>query len=341
MRNVKKIACYVIMSVMVLLVFCNITVFGANGQKIAIDYTSSEGPLHNASFSIYRIGDVSGNKIIPNSVFDAYSVSFDISDAEKMTTLAQTVSAYALRDDIVPNFTDTTDENGIADFDGHIFEEGAYLYICKKHFQNGNIYFCEPVIVVLPYGDGDSVVSKPKYEVVPEDMESISVAYRLLKAWNEDEENIRPPEIEVQLLRDGEIYDTVTLNIDNNWRHQWDNLSVRYHWTVTEKDVAHGYLVSLSKNEKTFFLVNSVTNEEDTTSPDESTTVPENTTSPDETTTTPVNTTTPNETTTIPDEPELPQTGALRWPIPYLACAGVFLFIVGYAIYRKSEVADE
>ncbi len=315
--------------------FFSFTSFASNGQKITIEYISTDGPLQNAAFSVYRIGDVSGNKIIPNDVFDAYSVSFDISDAEKMSTLARTVSAYALRDDIVPDFTDTTDKNGIADFNGHIFEDGAYLYIGEKHFQNENIYFCEPVIVVLPYGDGESVVSKPKYEVVPEDTESISVAYRLLKAWNEDEENSRPPEIEVQLLRDGEIYDTVTLNKDNNWRHQWDNLSVRYHWTVTEKDVAHGYLVSLSQNEKTFLLVNSVTDEEDTTIPDESTTEPEDTTSPAETTTS------PTETTTKPDEPELPQTGALRWPIPYLACAGVFLFIVGFATYRKSELSDE
>lgn len=315
--------------------FFSFTSFASNGQKITIEYISTDGPLQDASFSIYRIGDVSGSKIIPNSVFDEYSVSFDISDAEKMTTLAKTVSAYALRDDIVPDFTDITDKNGIADFDGHFFEDGAYLYIGEKHFQNGNIYFCEPVIVVLPYGNGDGVISKPKYEVVPEDTESISVAYRLLKAWHEDEENNRPPEIEVQLLRDGEIYDTVTLNIDNNWRHQWDNLSARYHWTVTEKDVAHGYLVSLSQNEKTFLLVNSITNEEDTTLPDESTTVPVDTTSPSETTTS------PTETTTQPNEPELPQTGALRWPIPYLACAGVLLFIVGFATFRKSELADE
>lgn len=331
----KRIICCIFTAIMVLSCFFSFTSFALNGQKITIEYISTDGPVTNASFSIYRIGDVSGNRIIPNSVFGSYSVSFDISDAEKMLTLAQTVSAYALRDDIVPDLTDTTDRNGIADFDGHVFEDGAYLYIGEKHFQNGNIYFCEPVIVVLPYGDSDSVISKPKYEVVPEDTESISVAYRVLKGWQNDAENNRPPEIRVQLLRDGEIYDTVTLNIDNNWRHQWDNLSARYHWTVTEKDVANGYFVSLSKNEKTFLLVNSVPEEEDTTSPDESTTEPEDTTSPSE------STTSTTETTTKPDEPELPQTGALRWPIPYLACVGVFLFIVGFATYRKSELADE
>lgn len=330
----KKIICCIFTVIMILSCFFSFSSFAANGQKITIEYISTDGPMQNASFSIYRIGDVSGGKIIPNNVFDAYSVSFDISDAEKMTTLAQTVSAYALRDDILPDFTDTTDKNGIADFDGHFFEDGAYLYIGEKHIQNGNIYFCEPVIVVLPYGNGDSVISKPKYEVVPEDTESISVAYRVLKGWQNDTENNRPPEIEVQLLRDGEIYDTVTLNKENNWRHQWDNLSVRYHWTVTEKDVSPGYLVSLSQNEKTLFLVNSAPKEEDTSIPDESTSEPEDSTSPSETTS-------PDETTTQPDEPELPQTGALRWPIPYLACAGVFLFIVGFATYRKSELADE
>lgn len=328
--------------------FFSFSAFAANGQKITIEYISTDGPIQNAPFSIYRIGDVSGRNIIPNSVFGAYSVSFDISDAEKMTTLAQTVSGYALRDDIMPDFTDTTDINGVADFEGHLFEDGAYLYIGEKHFQNGNTYFCEPVIVVLPNGDDDRVVSKPKYEVIPEDTENISVSYRVLKAWQNDEENNRPKEIQVQLLRDGQIYDTVALSKENNWRHQWDNLSVLYHWTVTEKVVAHGYRVSVSQNEKTFLLVNSVTEEEDTTTPVESTTTPVSTTSPTETTTSTESTTsptetttTPDETTTTPDEPDLPQTGALRWPIPYLACAGMFLLIVGYATYRKSEAADE
>lgn len=330
----KKIICCIFTIIMLMSCFFSISSFAANGQKITIEYVSTDGPLDNVSFSIYRIGDVSGSKIIPNSIFDDYSVSFDISDSEKLTTLAKTVSAYALRDDITPDFTDITNENGVADFDGRVFDAGAYLYVAEKHFQYGNIYFCEPVIIVLPYGDEDSIVSKPKYEVVPEDGESISVAYRVLKGWKNDEENVRPPEIQVQLLRDGEIYDTVTLNIENNWRYQWDNLSSRYHWTVTEKDVAPGYLVSLSQNEKTLLLVNSVPDEEDTTVPDEPTTDTESTTSP-------AQTTSPSETTTTPDEPELPQTGALRWPIPYIACAGVFLFIVGYATYRKSETADE
>ena len=62
--------------------------------------------------------------------------------------------------------------------------------------------------------------------------------------------------------------------------------------------------------------------EETTTTPDDSTTRPQGTTKPD-------------------DEDKLPATGALRWPIPYLAGFGLLLIIIGYAKIRKSELADE
>lgn len=45
----------------------------------------------------------------------------------------------------------------------------------------------------------------------------------------------------------------------------------------------------------------------------------------------------PNETPTTPEEPRLPQTGALWWPVPVLACAGLAALCVGAARRRNSE----
>lgn len=310
----------------------------ADGQKITVDYSTSEENLQGAVFHIYRLGDVSGTRIIPNDTFSAYRVNYDISDAEKMTSLALTLSAYILRDDIVPLYTDTSAENGVVDFDGMNFSEGAYIIMADKHRQNECTYFCEPLLVVLPYGDEDNIIIKPKYEAVPDDTETISVSYKVLKSWVEVEGKEKAVEIEVELLRDGEVYDTVTLSESNNWRYQWDGLSVFYHWTVTEKYVLGGYVVSLSQYDKTLLLTNSGygPGEEETTASPVETTSPENTTVDEDTTS--QSETQPGE--DKDDEPELPVTGMLRWPVPYLALAGVFLFIVGYAKYRKSELKD-
>lgn len=332
----KRTVCIIIAVVLMLL--CSFTAFAENkNQQLIIEYSDDKGPLTDVMFSVYRLGDVKGTHISPDSKFAPYSVSYDISDSEKLVSLALTLSAYAQRDDLEADFSDRTDEQGKADFDGVYFQPGAYLYIGEKHFQYGNIYFCDAAIIILPYGATDSVVTKPKFESVPEETTDISISYKVLKAWHEDDIHKRPTYIEAQLLRDGEIYDTVILNDENNWRYKWTGLSTRYQWLVTEKVVADGYAVSLSKNEKTYMLANSGAKEDDSAVVIESTTHDDS-----EITTLPDVSTTTNETTTSPNVGEnLPQTGALKWPVPYLACIGMILLIAGYVTYRKSELNNE
>ena len=37
-------------------------------------------------------------------------------------------------------------------------------------------------------------------------------------------QELRPSEVVIELLKDGKLYDTVTLNEKNNWRHTWRGL---------------------------------------------------------------------------------------------------------------------
>lgn len=354
----KKLCCLVLSILMLCLCASVFTVYGVQTQKITVDYSTSEEKLDGAVFHVYRLGEVKGNRIIPNDTFSPYRINLDVSDTEKMTSLAYTVSAYILRDDITPLYTDTSDKNGIVDFDGAAFETGAYIIMADKHRQNESTYFCDPTLFILPYGNKDTVIIKPKYEVIPDNTETVSVSYKVLKAWlGTDYGGEKPVEIEVELLRDGDIYDTVVLNESNNWRFQWDDLSAFYHWTVAEKYVVDGYVVSLSRYERSFLLTNSVKKfdggeavitTEPTTDHSEITTSPDGATLPNTSETTSSGdmsntdgTTETHTTGTHEQEPELPATGMLRWPIPYLAIVGMFLLIVGYAKYRKSELEDE
>lgn len=306
-------------------------------NSVAIVYNTDEGFLQNVKFDLYRIGDIAGKVISPDSKFSNYSVSFDISDVNALTALAETISAYTLRDNLSPDYSDVTSANGVANFGNTGLADGAYLYIGEKHTQYGYIYFCAPAIILLQ--DGTNVHLEPKYEKVDTTTE-IKVKYRVLKAWYTDENDmLKPVEINVQLLCDGEIYDTVTLNETNNWKFEWTGLSAHHSWTITEKFVPEGYVSSLQKDTGVFLLSNITSEEVTTTVQDETTTAnDETTTSLTETTTATDETTTQPETTTGAG---LPQTGTLSWPVPYVACIGVLLFITGYAIYKKSELTDE
>ena len=58
----------------------------------------------------------------------------------------------------------------------------------------------------------------------------------MLKVWEDgDQETTRPESVRVQLLRDGEVYDTVTLSAENGWRHTWEDLSKQFVWQVIEE----------------------------------------------------------------------------------------------------------
>lgn len=118
----------------------------------------------------------------------------------------------------------------------------------------------------------------------------------------------RPAFIEVQLLRDGRVFDTVRLREENNWSHTWTGLDADFAWSVVETAVPAGYTVRVERAGITFVLTN---------------TRPE-----------------PEE----PEEPEtpggkLPQTGSLWWPVPVLALAGLFLLLLGWGRRRADRGA--
>lgn len=115
----------------------------------------------------------------------------------------------------------------------------------------------------------------------------------------------------MQLLRDGSVYDTVTLNADNNWRYTWSNLDNSYQWTVVEKE-CDGYNVVVSREGVTFVVTN--TYQPETTPPTE-----------------------PSTPTTSSAKPTLPQTGQLWWPVPMLCFAGLLFIVVGLIRRRRGD----
>ncbi len=306
----KKICCLIFTA---LIICIGLLAVPAAAQSQSLEVICRDGVtnLSGASFYLYRIGDYSENSVVPDEAFRKYRISWGIGNTEEMINLAMTLSGYILRDDPAADFEDITDEKGIADFDGEFIGDGVYLLLADKHKQDNMTYYFEPTVVVIPYGDVDYLTVTPKFTSVENNKEDDTVSYKVLKAWTEDDKSSRPSEIEIELLMDGEIYDTVTLNADNKWSHTWKDLSVYNHWTVVEKEVPYGYIAVLTQDGKTLLVKNTGTGEreEDTTKPN--------------------------------GKPELPETGSLQWPIPLLACVGIFLITLGYASYRKSEQADE
>ncbi len=257
-------------------------------------------------FSVYKVASwTEDGEFVLDDTFSSYAVSVVNDTQSDWKASAEALDGYITRDGISADMTGTSDSDGKVVFSD--LEVGLYLVTWEDHDTDGYHYTSEPVYVSIPsLAEDDSwiydVEATLKYgkEEIPE-----TVDRRVHKVWSDDSNasKKRPESIEVELLQDGIVYETVTLNSDNEWSYEWTDLSADYTWKVVEKTVVSGYTVGTSLENDTYLITNTL--------------IPEK----------------PEK----PEEPELPQTGMLWWPVGILVCGGLVLFGIGYYMNRKSH----
>lgn len=80
----------------------------------------------------------------------------------------------------------------------------------------------------------------------------------VLKLWKNDDEHLkdRPTSVQAALLKDGEIYEIVTLSEDNGWSYHWTELEAGHDWTIVEYTQLDKYTCTIARDGDTFILVN-------------------------------------------------------------------------------------
>lgn len=296
------------------------TAEAAQTGSIALSYK-----LQGVNFSLYEVGQVkSDGKITLTGDFKGYDIYLKASSA------AQTLESYAERDKIKALASDETDQNYIAFFEN--LEPALYLVTGEEAESDGVIYTPSPMLVQIPsIIDGETcydVSADVKHETRPTGQ---TVDLSVLKIWKDEEfEFVRPTEIEVQLLKDGEVYDTVKLSKDNNWKHQWNDLDGQYKWAVVEKDIPLRYLVDVQKDATTYVVTNTF-NLDFPGGYEYLETETETETEYYETESDEYweETEAPSAPTGQTEVNKLPQTGQLWWPVPILALLGMLFLILG------------
>lgn len=266
-------------------------------------------PCAGAAFQLYRVAYVSAyGEYSLSEQFSGYPLSLEQADQAGWRAVAATLSGYVARDQLTPL------QEGITDAHGKIvFTEltpGLYLLIGKSCMDGDYRYTSDPFLIALPELDADEtwlydVSASPKYvwEAVPDTTE-----LKAVKIWQDDENaGTRPDSIEIQLLCNGTVWDTVTLNEKNSWRHKWEKLDGSYTWQLVEKEVPDGYTVTIQMDGGIFIITNTI--QDDPPAPEKPQT---------------------------PARPLLPQTGVLWWPVGVLVLGGMLL-LLGDCIRRKNK----
>lgn len=283
--------------------------------EFTIDYQNEGKKLANAEFDIYKVADVDKDLNIKlTEEFSKYPVDLTKLNQEAWNDYALTLKGYVQRDGLKALVTGVTDANGIYKTK---LKAGLYLVIGKNLTLDNYIYESSPFIVLLPNVEKETgtwnydVISKPKTTRNEKIIKEVSK--KVIKIWKDKGfENLRPKEIEIELLGNGKLRETIVLSEKNNWQNTWHKLDESVNWTLVEKGVDKGkYKVSISE-EGDIFIV-------------------ENTYIPPKRP--------PKEPPKKTKEP-LPQTGQLWWPVYTLVGLGSIMIVLGFIQNRRKKVDE-
>ncbi len=277
--------------------------------SLGLAYRDGNTPITGVNVRIYRVADVNSKKVFTlTGAFKGLPVEINNLDTtNKMHVAAQTLAAYAVVDNIKPYAEVKTDKNGVIKLEN--LKPGLFLVVSDNKETDNLIYKFSPFLVELPevdqYGNVNytDVFATPKKEEFnpnnPGEKTELLLSKRWVDTGNEDK---RPRKIDVVILKNGEVFDEVTLSGENRWTYKWNDYGGANIWQAVEKNVPDGYVFSLNVGKNTLLLYN--TYKEDETTTEEETTRPGETTKPGETL--PGETTKPGETlpggTTKPGE---------------------------------------
>lgn len=261
-----------------------------------IPENAEDQPCAGAVVDLYRAAEA---EIADGTVDFRYTEDFsgctaslaDITDP----SAAQAIYQYAVSNS-VPCQERTANASGLASYDA--LETGLYL-VAAVSVPEGVVQF-DPFLIALPQADEGIwnyiVTANPKLFF---DTES-NTSLRVRKVW-EGDSGQHPQSVTVRLMNDNGVFDTVTLNAENEWSYRWESLSDAEHWYVAEENVPAGYTVSYANNGAEYIIKNTKT------------TVPPTSSPPD-------------------GSKKLYQTGQLNWPVPILAGGGMLLILLGLGI---------
>lgn len=274
---------------------CSLTIqFEMDGVKIA-----------GSQFDLYKVADVNAyHEVTPLDTYKDFPIDYESLSGSDWDAKALTMKGFVWQNNMKPDFTGSTDQNGVLPFEG--LPCGIYLIIGHSTTIDNVIYEAIPYFVFLPMEDAElndwcyDITSDPKKE-----KREVSLIERTVrKDWDDKGyEEERPKEVSVQLLCDGKVKETVVLNKDNNWRHTWKDLEPDKTWVVAEVPL-EGYTVNTELKDTTF----EITNKYDAS----------------------VN---PKKDPEITKK--LPQTGMIWLPVPLLICAGLIFLIIG--VWRRKN----
>ena len=208
-------------------------------------------PIVGAELSVYYVATVRMNT--NGNLSYVYTDSFENSGIDLAdSSLATKLDAFVLEHN-VSSVKITTDEHGTASCK----DLALGLYFVKQTGAVEGFAPCAPFVVTVPVqntnGFAYDVNASPKTEVA----RLISITIK--KVWNTDASTEAADSVTVQLLKNGNVVKTATLNAQNNWQVTYTGMPASDAYSIQEINVPKGFTATYSKTGYVFTVTNTST----------------------------------------------------------------------------------
>lgn len=222
--------------------------------SLELEYSSEGRGFSGLEIRIFRVAEMyEDGRFALISPYNSFPVTIHgIKSQKEWRDAANTLAAYITSQQVAPTKLATTTENGKVLFSD--LTTGIYLVMGTTAETEDATYRFENFCVFLPTPLSDGrldyeMEAKPKFEYTPKPEEPKEIELKVVKLWKDTGyKNSRPKSIKVDILKNGVVQETVTLNAANNWTYTWKAPEGDDVWTVVEKDVPKAYTVVITSS---------------------------------------------------------------------------------------------
>lgn len=308
----RRIYRYVVVILCLLMVLQSASVLAEEIQvdqkcSLTLQYTDGEIAFAGEDVHIYRIAEVheegTYEKVNP---FTEYPVSVaNVTSQTQWNEMASTLRGYIQADALPSYCSGKTDDEGTVSFQE--LDTGLYLVAGMRVETEDAVYTFDDFMICIPHNEAGQYMydihAKPKFQKSEPVTEETT--YTILKLWEDGGNANRPQSVNVDILKDGQLQETVVLSTENQWKYTFVCPDGKGKWAVAERNVQKGYTVTIMEKEDSFVIVNTF-----------------------------------EEPGTLGQPPEIPQTGDtmnLRSWILFACCTGLLILILGIGLWRKEH----
>lgn len=232
--------------------------FNSKGSiEITLNEKTDNEKIEGAEILLYKVADAKSenHNLMFEYIDELKSCNASLNDLE---TKSKSEEIEKCINENIKSLKQITDINGTVKYN----DLDLGLYLVKQNNIVEGFSKIDSFLVMIPKITDNKwiydIKSTPKTDIIR------VIDINVKKVWNTSTSNTNdsiklPRSIEVELLLNDKVIDTVKLSKDNNWSYTWEDLAKSEEYTIKEINVPKGYTPSYQKDNNTFIVTNTST----------------------------------------------------------------------------------